>query len=365
MSDQTLRIGSLCSGAGGLDMAVEQVFGARTAWHCELPTLIEKKGNKTRERHNSAVDVLAHRWPGVPNHGDLIATDWLAVEPIDIMCAGWPCQPFSPAGRRKGADDERAIWPDIARAIRVVRPRIIVLENVTDVLTRGEFTRVANSLAPLGYDLRWTCLRASDVGAPHPRDRLFILAADTTRDGWELVDTALQLHSLRQASALPEAAGGAEAMRVPSVSESDSSFSRGDAVATYLGAIVSLLPTPCASDGAPGGAADPGARIAQGHHVQMIDVGTRPDLFGKYEPAIRRWEALTRPAPPPSEPNSKGKPRLNPAFPEWMMGWPAGWVTAVPGISRNDQLRIIGAGVVPQQAAAAVRSLLAVSKAQR
>jgi DNA (cytosine-5)-methyltransferase 1 len=99
----------------------------------------------------------------------------------------------------------------------------------------------------------------------------------------------------------------------------------------------------------------------------MDDVETRiirtGSQWGKYEPAIRRWENLTRPVPPPTEPNTKGNPRLAPAFPEWMMGLPADWVTGVPGISRNDQLRIIGNGVVPQQAIAALTWLLGIEQA--
>ena len=84
--------------------------------------------------------------------------------------------------------------------------------------------------------------------------------------------------------------------------------------------------------------------------------------WGKYEPAIRRWEQLTRPAPAPTEPNKNGNPRLSAAFSEWLMGWPDGWVTyPAIGISRNDQLRIVGNGVCPQQAAAALRFLLAVA----
>lgn len=79
--------------------------------------------------------------------------------------------------------------------------------------------------------------------------------------------------------------------------------------------------------------------------------------WGKYEAAIRRWEQVTRPHPPPTEPNTRGNPRLSPKFSEWMMGWGAGWVTDA-GIGRNDQLRIIGNGVVPQQAAAALVYLL-------
>jgi DNA (cytosine-5)-methyltransferase 1 len=85
--------------------------------------------------------------------------------------------------------------------------------------------------------------------------------------------------------------------------------------------------------------------------------------WGKYEPAIQRWEQLTRPAPPPTEPNKNGNPRLAAAFSEWLMGWPDGWVTdPAIGISRNDQLRIVGNGVCPQQAVAALRYLLEVSQ---
>jgi DNA (cytosine-5)-methyltransferase 1 len=92
--------------------------------------------------------------------------------------------------------------------------------------------------------------------------------------------------------------------------------------------------------------------------TRVIRIGAQ---WGKYGPAIERWEALTRPAPSPTEPNTKGNPRLSAAFPEWMQGWPAGWVTAVPGLSRNDMLRIIGNGVVTAQAVAALRWLLSVA----
>ena len=85
--------------------------------------------------------------------------------------------------------------------------------------------------------------------------------------------------------------------------------------------------------------------------------------WGKYEPAIRRWEQIIGPAPAPTEPNKNGNPRLSAAFSEWMMGWPHGWVTDPDiGISRNDQLRIIGNGVCPQQAVAALRYLLTVAE---
>ena len=121
-----------------------------------------------------------------------------------------------------------------------------------------------------------------------------------------------------------------------------------------------LLCTPSASDGAGGKTSRSGSRIDEpllGGQVREMATA-----WGKYEPAIRRWEQLTRPAPAPTEPNKNGNPRLSAAFSEWLMGWPAGWVTdPAIGISRNDQLRIVGNGVCPQQAVAALRLLLAVA----
>ena len=185
-----MQIGSLFSGAGGLDLAAEMVFGGRVVWQAEIDP--------------AAAKVLAHRFPGIPNLGDITEVDWSTVDQVDVLCGGFPCQ------------------------------------------------------------------------------------------------------------------------------DSDST----------------------------GGGRHPDAR--KGHSSQIIDTallhGTT--AWGKYGPAIARWESLTRPAPSPTEPNSKGNPRLAAAFSEWMMGWPAGWVTAVPGVSRNDALRIVGNGVCPQQAAYALRLLL-------
>lgn len=173
-----LRIGSLCSGYGGLDMAVEAAFGARTVWHVEYD--------------KAPSSILAHNYPDIPNYGDLTTTDWNTVEPIDILTGGYPCQPFSHAGKREGTNDERHIWPWIGSperesAIRVLRPRWCVFENVGGHLSLG-LGDVLADLAALGYDVRWGSLRAADIGAPHGRLRVFILAvrkdaADTHRLG--------------------------------------------------------------------------------------------------------------------------------------------------------------------------------------
>lgn len=164
MSDE-LTIGSLCTGYGGLDDAVNAVFGGEIVWWSDIePTVAET------------------RYPNAPNLGDLKLVDWSAVQPVKILTAGYPCQPFSNAGKRLGTEDPRHLWPWISRAIGVLRPQIIVLENVAAHLRRG-FDVVSADLAGLGYDTAWTVVRASDVGAPHQRRRLFILAWDASKLG--------------------------------------------------------------------------------------------------------------------------------------------------------------------------------------
>lgn len=95
---------------------------------------------------------------------------------VDIITAGFPCQPFSVAGQRRGEDDERNMWPETLRVIDEVRPRFAFLENVAGLITSGYFGRILGDLTEIGYDCRWTIVSAADVGAPHERKRLWILA---------------------------------------------------------------------------------------------------------------------------------------------------------------------------------------------
>ena len=155
--------GSMCSGYGGLDLAVEAAFGATPLWHAEVEP--------------AASQIVAAHWPEVPNLGDITKVAWDEATRPDIICGGYPCQPFSTAGLRKGSNDDRHLWPHIADAVRVLRPRWVVLENVAGHITLG-FERVLGDLAALGFDAEWATLRASDVGACHPRTRLFIVAAN-------------------------------------------------------------------------------------------------------------------------------------------------------------------------------------------
>lgn len=165
-----LAAGSLCTGYGGLDLAVMAVTGARLAWCAET------------DRHAAA--VLRRHWPGVPNLGDITALDWAAVPRVDLVTAGWPCQDISYAGAGAGITEgtRSGLWLHIAEGLRRLRPSYVFLENVAALRTRG-LGKVLGDLAALGYDTQWVCLRAADVGAPHRRDRLLILAVRPGESG--------------------------------------------------------------------------------------------------------------------------------------------------------------------------------------
>jgi DNA (cytosine-5)-methyltransferase 1 len=150
-----LRVAELCAGYGGLFMSL-QLAG----WPVELVWYAENDPD--------ASAVLAAHHPGLPNLGDITAVDWSAAGPVDVLAAGYPCTDLSNAGKRAGIEGENSgIWRNVADAVRDLRPRLVLLENVSAHLARG-FGRVLGDLAGLGYDAQWTCLRASDVGAPPP-----------------------------------------------------------------------------------------------------------------------------------------------------------------------------------------------------
>lgn len=164
----------MCSGYEGLAAGVQMRFGGRLAW--------------VADSDPGAALILAHRFPGVPNLGDIRAVDWASVEPVDILAAGFPCQPVSAAGKRKGIEDERWLFDDICEAIGRMgaRPRLLVFENVAGLLSANggdAMARVVPGLAALGYVGRYRLVRASDAGAPHRRERWFcaawLAAADT------------------------------------------------------------------------------------------------------------------------------------------------------------------------------------------
>lgn len=366
----TARIGSLFSGAGGLDLAVESVFGGRTVWQSEL--------------HPAASKLLALRFPDAPNHGDITRVDWKTVEPVDVLCGGFPCQDVSAAGRRAGiADGTRSgLWVNFATAIAELRPKLAVIENVRGLLSakadrpisdpdrvgraatavdRDGSLRaigaVLGDLSDLGYDARWTTVSAASVGAPHKRERVFILAypvgCEPERRRWIGGTDSSALVKLLPAPTVAEANGG----RRYDAGRASRPRSGGPGL---FEAISALLPTPGLSDIKAGMC--PETRAAQGHQVNLVDAiyGVNRDgmQWGKYAAAIDRWEAIWGPHPTVIQPNRIGNPQMTAAFPEWMMGWRRGWATDVPDLTRSDMLRLTGNGVCTPQAEAALRQLL-------
>lgn len=501
-----MRLGSLFSGCGGLDLAVNSVFGSSTAWHCEF--------------EDAPSRVLEALWPDVPNHRDVTSVDWSLVEPVDILAGGFPCQDLSLAGRRAGMrpGTRSGLWSDFVKAIDALKPSVVVIENVRGLLSGcaeggtnadgspmescpgcvgdGEHRpvlralgRVLGDLANLGFDAEWGGIRAADIGAPHGRFRVFVVAyrhnlgsewLGRARDGWSrsenghrepvgLPDGAFmfstpdtmpdapnknsnrvkqpgglndQVMSLFRTPAAAEAEGGPRnpdregaTMRLsdqvreeqgrglllptpvaqPSGNTPEDHLRKkpGREVVTDLSIIAEnglfetggrLLPTPRATDGSNGAVSPSGTtarRMAEGRanlaeFTQEVllptpratrggsasetayAVGGELDdsgdaqgnivfgddvRWGPYEPAVRRWEAVTRPAPAPTKGDGRdGKHRLSSEFVEWMQGYAAGHVTG-HGLTRSEELRILGNTVVPQQGAEAVRQLWARAQA--
>lgn len=186
-----LTLGELCAGYGGLGLAVENVLGAELKWFSEFDAAPSK--------------IMSHHWPGVPNLGDMTQIDWASVPPVDVLSGGTPCQDLSHAGRRKGMTDgtRSNLWAQMREAIAIIQPQYVVWENV-----RGAYSakadsdleqcpgcmggtgdgkpalralgRVLGDLSDVGYDTKWAGLRAADVGAPHGRFRVFVLARRRT-----------------------------------------------------------------------------------------------------------------------------------------------------------------------------------------
>lgn len=362
-AEHPLRVGSLFSGYGGLDLAVEHVFNAETIWFSELNEPVTR--------------VFAHHWPNAPNLGDITTIDWRGVEPVDILTGGFPCQSVSTVGKRAGlaAGAASGLWSHMAAAIEALQPRLVVIENVRGLLSTpaqrttqegtdherrnpGNATpeqdasatlrhlepdpwhlgddparplralgAILGDLVDLRRDARWVGLPASLVGAPHHRFRIFILA--------------------HPQDPLPDTAG------------------------------LGLLPR----------WRDPGTRASQAGHDRAVapDHRSRPARtrwlteqerrvrdavvadrghlrrWGRYTDAIARWEHVTgRVAPAPALLHEGSGPGPSPKFVEWLMGLPLGWVTNDEhGLTANQQNTALGNGVLPLQAATALRALRA------
>lgn len=394
-------IGSLFTGYGGLDMGVAMALDpdARVAW--------------TSDVEPGPCKLAEVRWPGVPNLGDITQIDWADVEPVDIICGGSPCQDLSLAGKRAGmaTGTRSGLWESMAAAVETIRPRLVVWENVLGALSARAYSpveqepgmlgtrtngpalraagRVAGDLADLGYSTVWRVIRASDAGAPHQRARFFLIGYPDGQP-WDMRRPARPRKAQGgRPQREPTGPGLGTLMPTPTASDhkagrhqDGTGHSLTQAVqllptpqatnATYSGAgygpnlhevATALLPTPKAADGVMGLPRTSGRPPEKSTHL-----ATRLEYtdYGDYAPAIARWEKVTgRAAPPPTTPPRRegGKPQLSTRFVEWMMGLPEGHVTGPDlDLSRERQLRMLGNGVVPQQAALAVSSLLQIVK---
>lgn len=152
--------GSMFAGIGGIDLGLE-----RAGWTCRWQV----------EKDPYCQSVLRAHWPDVTLYEDTREVDWSGVERVELLAAGFPCQPVSYGGKREAQADDRWLWPEVARALRILRPSLVLLENVPGILTAG-FDDVLSDLAHLGFDAEWSVLSACTLGAPHPRERLFVVA---------------------------------------------------------------------------------------------------------------------------------------------------------------------------------------------
>lgn len=167
-----IRIGSLFSGIGGFELGVERAIpNSKTVWQVE--------------QNKHCQTVLKKQWPDAKIYDDVCLVEADKVEPVEILLGGFPCQDISIAGKQRGVHNGKksSLWWQMHRIIRTIRPRIVIMENVANIVRVGGTTVVA-SLAEIGYCTEWTIIRASDFGAPHRRARWFGVAY-TYSDGSE------------------------------------------------------------------------------------------------------------------------------------------------------------------------------------
>jgi DNA (cytosine-5)-methyltransferase 1 len=172
-ADGMFRVLDLFSGIGGFSLGLGRTGGFRTVAFCEIDPFCRR--------------VLSKHWPEVPCYDDVrtLTADRLRADGIDVdvICGGFPCQDISLAGKGAGLAGERSgLWAEIARLSGELRPRYVIVENVSALLGRG-LDNVLGDLAALGYDAEWHCIPASALGAPHRRDRAWVVAhADSQRE---------------------------------------------------------------------------------------------------------------------------------------------------------------------------------------
>ena len=279
-----LRTAELCAGYGGLSLSIG-----------------DKHPSRVSEIDPHAPRVLRGRFPYSPNLGDMTSLDLASTPEVDVLMGGTPCQDLSLASRRAGMSPETrsGLWSHMYRAAEELSPNVVIWENVAGARTaRGghgitALGRVVTDLAGLGYGVVWDSVRASDVGAPHHRERVFVLAFRPTA-----ADTL---------GVLLDRTGEAR--------------SRGF---------------------------EPPNSDSTSHDPRLGEYGARLRLWES---------VTGIPMPEPEEDSPRGGRRLSAKFGEWMMDLPRGRVTGIRTIPRTAQFRILGNGVVPRQGRCAIHGL--------
>jgi DNA (cytosine-5)-methyltransferase 1 len=161
-----MTVGSLFTGIGGFDLGLERA-GFTIKWQVE--------------NNEYARQVLKKHWPSVPCHYDITTVGWDEIPPVDLVCGGFPCQPFSVAGKQRGKADDRYLWPEVVRCLATLRPTWFLGENVPGIINLA-LDQVCVDLEGLGYEVWPVIIPACAVDAPHIRKRVWIVAhADTER----------------------------------------------------------------------------------------------------------------------------------------------------------------------------------------
>lgn len=297
-----MKIGSLFTGIGGLELGVFNAVVSVVPYDNDIEWIAETDGN--------ALKILEHStmFRGVPNLGDVAKIDWSAVPDADCITGGTPCQDFSHIGARKGLEGEKSsLLYAFIEAVKAKKPYYVLWESVAGALTKGAYDVLLDALNEADYSTSSVLLPASSLGMPHKRSRLFVFAERTEK--WAISFNA-QLVEVRPDTRLR------------------------------------YLPTPNRSrmDG----------RKSSGYSKRPsfydLKYWSEDEVRASYGAAIERWEeTLGREAPPLAKP----KGTLNVEFIEWMMGFPKGWVTDADDVSRTAQLAALGNACTPQQASEA------------
>lgn len=363
----------LFAGVGGLALGVEAALGATTAVVAEV-----EKGPAT---------ALRRRFPDAPNVGDVTTAPWDALKPwgFGVVSSGSPCPDISGLGRRAGmgVGTRSGLWSCTVDAVAALEPEWVVWENVRGALSTRigpghpmrALGKVLADLAALGYDAQWRTVKASDVGAPHARARVFVLARH--RDAGP---TETNHIIPRSAFALLDRAAGRWFNVGGEVDYSSAWPPNGAMVNGYachadpvpaLYPEVPLLRTPVASE-AGGGPLSPVAAARRGQTLRLTGLlldlwhpGLLPESdpdqepgWREYAPAIQRWEqVLGRPAPEATEPG-RNRPRASARLLEWMVGLDEGHVTDPElGLTWKEQVTACGNIAQQQQVAHALNHM--------